>query len=100
MPSMSNRPTFAQLGSRSRTRFTRSSVAMLGLCLRVSGLLTRDAAVRKAMPLELFRRLSNVSADMDFQTSAPEMDRVSDQQTTDTPRAAGKMKDFLTPKAV
>src|SRR4051812_18348559 len=37
---------------------------------------------------------------MDFQSSAPEMDRVSDQPSTDTPRAAGKMKDFLTPKAV
>src|SRR5207253_3031781 len=50
--------------------------------------------------LELDRSASNVERDMDFQTSAPEMDRVSDQPSHDSPRAAGKMKDFLTPKAV
>src|SRR5207253_11020347 len=32
--------------------------------------------------------------------ATPETDRVSDQPHSDTPRAAGKMKDFLTPKAV
>jgi ATP-dependent HslUV protease ATP-binding subunit HslU len=37
---------------------------------------------------------------MDFQPSTPETDRVSEQPPIDSPRAAGKMKDFLTPKAV
>src|SRR3954468_15569336 len=38
--------------------------------------------------------------DMDFQPTIPETDRVPAQPPIETPRAAGKMKDFLTPKAV
>jgi len=36
---------------------------------------------------------------MDYQTSAPETDRAPDQ-TSDTPKTAGRMNDALTPKAV